>query len=203
MRHQLLSSPIAMSSSSSKSPNLKKNRSNPNPNPPCHHSASATLDLLILLLVLFAGTFLVSSYFSYTLHSLSLVLPSLDYVSLCFSAFLVFLFFASAYCTFRLCYFSRKCGNAGCKGLRRAMEFDLRLQSEECLRLGGKAVVEVDELPWKGGGEGNRDYECLRNELRRMAPVNGRAVLVFQKKCGCPFAKLEGWCVKRGRKNKK
>ncbi|RXH85683.1 hypothetical protein DVH24_009504 [Malus domestica] len=28
--------------------------------------------------------------------------------------------------------------------------------------------------------EGNLDYECLRTELRRMAPTNGRAVLLFQ-----------------------
>lgn len=90
-----------------------------------------------------------------------------------------------------------------CKGLAKAMEFDLRLQSEECLREGGVAVVEVDELPWKGGGEGCKEFECLRNELRKMAPVNGRAVLVFQNKCGCAFAKLEGWSLKRGRKNKK
>lgn len=102
-----------------------------------------------------------------------------------------------------LCFRSRKCGNVGCKGLKKAMEFDLRLQSEECLKSCGKAVKEVDSLPWKGGCEGNKDYECLRSELRKMAPVNGRAVLVFQKKCGCPFAKLEGWSLKRGRKHKK
>ncbi|KAL8100282.1 hypothetical protein AgCh_032507 [Apium graveolens] len=77
-------------------------------------------------------------------------------------------------------------------GLRNALEIDLRLQSEECLREGGKGVKEVDDLPWKGGGEG-KEFECLRNELRKMAPVNGRAVLVFQNKCGCAVAKMEGW----------
>ncbi|KAL8087892.1 hypothetical protein AgCh_037870 [Apium graveolens] len=28
---------------------------------------------------------------------------------------------------------------------------------------------------YKGGGEG-KEFECLRNELRKMAPVNGRGV---------------------------
>jgi len=50
---------------------------------------------------------------------------------------------------------------------------------------------------------GNPDYECLRAELRKMAPVNGRAVLIFRSKCGCPIAKLEGWGPKRSRRHKK
>ncbi|XP_047316298.1 uncharacterized protein At5g19025-like isoform X2 [Impatiens glandulifera] len=78
------------------------------------------------------------------------------------------------------------------------MEFDLQLQTEECLRSGSKAVREIDGLPWKGGNETNPDYECLRAELRKMAPPNGRAVLLFRAKCGCPVAKLEGWGAKRG-----
>lgn len=98
---------------------------------------------------------------------------------------------------------SRKCGKKGCKGLKKAMEFDLQLQTEEILRSGAKGVKEMDELPWKGGSETNPDYECLRTELRKMAPMNGRAVLLFRSKCGCPVAKLEGWGPKRGRRNKK
>ncbi|KAJ8573757.1 hypothetical protein K7X08_010268 [Anisodus acutangulus] len=100
---------------------------------------------------------------------------------------------------------SRKCGKPGCKGLTRAMEFDLQLQGEECLmmRSDNKAVREMNDLPWKGGTENNPDYECLRAELRKMAPPNGRAVLLFRSKCGCPVAKLEGWGAKRGRRHKK
>lgn len=85
------------------------------------------------------------------------------------------------------------------------MEFDLQLQGEDCLKLGkaNKAVKDIDELPWKGGTESNPDYECLRAELRKMAPPNGRAVLLFRAKCGCPIAKLEGWGPKRSRRPKK
>ncbi|KAK9288787.1 hypothetical protein L1049_017251 [Liquidambar formosana] len=82
------------------------------------------------------------------------------------------------------------------------MEFDLQLQTEECLRSGVSKEV-IDRLPWKGGTEGNPDYECLRSELRKMAPPNGRAVLLFRARCGCPVAKLEGWGPKRGRRHKK
>lgn len=82
------------------------------------------------------------------------------------------------------------------------MEFDLQLQTDDCLRSAGADDI-IDRLPWKGGSEGNPDYECLRAELRKMAPPNGRAVLLFRARCGCPVAKLEGWGPKRGRKHKK
>ncbi|XP_031099135.1 uncharacterized protein At5g19025-like [Ipomoea triloba] len=239
MRHQLLSSSIAMapSSSLSLSKPLKKPsnsiRSNPNVNSQncpssaaaagghylCKHSPSATLDLLILILVLFSGAFLISSYFSYIFHSLSLLAPSFSLAALLshlravdvqiqyvlFSFF--FVVFLTAVIAFEICCGnrSRKCGKSGCKGLRKAMEFDLQVQDEECLKVGSesKAVREIDELPWKGGSETNLDYECLRAELRKMAPPNGRAVLLFRAKCGCPIAKLEGWGPKRGRRHKK
>lgn len=81
------------------------------------------------------------------------------------------------------------------------MEFDLQLQTEESVRTGsGK---EIERLPWKGGSESNPDYECLRAELRKMAPINGRAVLLFRSRCGCPVAKLEGRGPKRSRRHKK
>lgn len=212
MRH-LLSSIITMPVSSSPSPKPKKLSANPSFNHNnsllCKHSPSATLDILILILVLFSGAFLVTSYFSYIFKSLSLVLPSILH-SQSFSlrespapyvlGFL--LFFAVLIVVLEICYGnrSRKCDNPGCKGLKKAMEFDLQLQTEECLKSASK---EIDKLPWKGGTEANPDYECLRSELRKMAPPNGRAVLLFRAKCGCPIAKLEGWGPKRSRRNKK
>ncbi|KAK1277410.1 hypothetical protein QJS04_geneDACA003419 [Acorus gramineus] len=140
-----------------------------------HSPSAATLDILILLLVLFSCAFLVLSSLSHIARSLSALLPG------------------------------GRCGRAGCKGLRGAGEFDLRLQTEECLKsMSAEAVQEIEGLPWKGGAEGkNPDYECLRAELRRMAPINGRAVLLFRAPCGCPVAKLEGWAPKRGRRNNK
>ncbi|XP_012456687.1 uncharacterized protein At5g19025 [Gossypium raimondii] len=175
----------------------------------CKHSPSATLDLLILILVLFSGTFLLSSYFSYLFHSLSLLLsPLLSTQSASFSLPFVSyllgctLFFVTTLISIEFCCGSRsrKCEKPGCKGLKKALEFDLQLQTEDCVKNGSK---EIDRLPWKGGSEGNPDYECLRAELRKMAPPNGRAVLLFRARCGCPIAKLEGWGPKRGRRHKK
>ncbi|KAJ0092786.1 hypothetical protein Patl1_25467 [Pistacia atlantica] len=171
----------------------------------CKHSPSATLDLLILILVLFSGTFLISSYFSYIVHSLSLLLsqssphflPSVPYI-LGFLLLFISMVLLLEFCCGRR---SRKCHNPNCKGLKKAMEFDLQLQTDDCVRSG--VADDIDRLPWKGGSESNPDYECLRAELRRMAPANGRAVLLFRARCGCAIAKLEGWGPKRGRKHKK
>ncbi|XP_021752076.1 uncharacterized protein At5g19025-like [Chenopodium quinoa] len=182
-----------------------------------HHSpsATATLDLLILILVLFSGTFLLTSYFSYIFNSLSLLLPPLfiSHSSLLHQFPLIYLLgfllsFALVAVSFEICccggfgfgFRSRKCHNPKCKGLKKALEFDLQLQIEDCLKSGPN---DIDKLPWKGGTESNPDYECLRAELRKMAPPNGRAVLLFRAKCGCPIAKLIGWGPKKGRKHKK
>ncbi|GFP89913.1 uncharacterized protein at5g19025, partial [Phtheirospermum japonicum] len=98
-----------------------------------------------------------------------------------------------------------RCGRNECRGLKKAIEFDLQLQGEDLLRLGErhKMVRDVNELPWKGGGEDNPDYECLQAELRKMAPPNGWTVLLLCLRCGCPILKLEGWGpTKCGRRHK-
>ncbi|KAI3469506.1 hypothetical protein Pfo_026169 [Paulownia fortunei] len=226
MRHHLLSSTITMAPSSSlrktTTPKTPSPHHSNSPNCPslCRHSPSATLDLLIFILVLFSGSFLIISYFSYLFQSLSLILPPFSTIishfryhltsnpqsQLIFFAFFVISFVAFVV-FFEICcgHRSRRCEKKGCKGLKKAMEFDLQLQGEDLLRIGNgnKAVKDVNELPWKGGSEDNPDYECLRAELRKMAPPNGRAVLLFRDKCGCPVSKLEGWGPKRGRRHKK
>ncbi|KAH7573704.1 hypothetical protein JRO89_XS03G0195600 [Xanthoceras sorbifolium] len=157
-----------------------------------------------MILVLFSGTFLISSYFSYIFHSLSLLLSqSSPHFAPPFPYILGFLlFFVAAVLLLEFCCGprSRRCRNPTCKGLKKAMEFDLQLQTDDCVRSG--VADDIDRLPWKGGSEANPDYECLRAELRKMAPPNGRAVLLFRARCGCPVAKLEGWGPKRGRKHK-
>ncbi|KAG0489665.1 hypothetical protein HPP92_006528 [Vanilla planifolia] len=197
-----------------------------NSSPPCDHSPLATFDLLILVLVLFSCTFLIGSTLTYIFRCLSLMLPSTLYAISAASlrddpipyltGFLVFLAASAAtveISCYRSCLWSRRCGNRRCRGLRNAVEFDVQLQTEECIRLisssdasasaASAAWKEIDELPWKGGKQGDSpEYECLRAELRRMAPPNGRAVLLFRARCGCPIAKLEAWGSKRGRRHK-
>ncbi|KAL8524789.1 hypothetical protein ACS0TY_014413 [Phlomoides rotata] len=226
MRHHHLYSiiPMAPSSSLRKPPSPKTPSSHhsnsPNYPPVCRHSPSATLDLLIFILVLFSGAFLIFSCFNYVFQSLSLILPPFSSIvslfhyhltsnpqsQIIFFALLV-ISFVGFLVSFEICcgQRSRRCERKECKGLKKALEFDLQLQGEDLLRNGdgNKAVKDVNELPWKGGSEDNPDYDCLRSELRKMAPPNGRAVLLFHDECGCPVAKIEVWGPKRGRRHKK
>ncbi|XP_038707077.1 uncharacterized protein At5g19025-like [Tripterygium wilfordii] len=128
--------------------------------PLCKHSPSATLDLLILIVVLFSGTFLLSSYFSYLFHSLSLLLSTLPlpYLLVFFAFFFLCLLLLLDFCCGQR---SRRCDRLGCKGLKKALKFDLQLQTEESIR----SAKDIDALPWKGGSESDPDYECIRAEL--------------------------------------
>ncbi|XP_037494613.1 uncharacterized protein At5g19025 isoform X2 [Jatropha curcas] len=165
--HQLLYTMPSPSSSSKPLKLSSYSSSNPNPNPTsssssallCKHSPSATLDILILILVLFSGIFLLTSYFSYIFRSLSILLsnssfhlainvPSISYICGFLALFLFSVLFVEFCCGPR----SRKCDKPGCKGLKKAMEFDLQLQTEDCVKSTG--AKEIDKLPWKGGSEG-------------------------------------------------
>ncbi|CAA6663525.1 unnamed protein product [Spirodela intermedia] len=88
-------------------------------------------------------------------------------------------------------WWSNRCGNPQCKGLKKTLEFDVQLQTEESIKAAGSSPAvgvwrEIDNLPWKGDG-----------------PTQWPAVLLFRARCGCPIAKLEAWGQKRGRRNKK
>ncbi|KAK4803770.1 hypothetical protein SAY86_003587 [Trapa natans] len=220
MLHLLLSMPTPTSSKLVSSTNPHKSP-NPKPNHPsslsshslslssslCKHSPLATLEVLILIVVVFSLTFLVMSFFADILRSVSPLisrptvhlhvdLPVVPY-ALGFLLLLAITFLSvECLCGAR----SRRCHRAGCKGMKKALEFDLQLQTADCLKSGSR---DIDSLPWKGGSETNPDYECLRTELRKMAPPNGRAVLLFRARCGCPTARLVGWAPKNGRRHKK
>ncbi|KAG8085472.1 hypothetical protein GUJ93_ZPchr0010g8301 [Zizania palustris] len=191
----------------------------PSPSACRHTPSSATLDLLILLVVLFSLAFLLASSLAHVSRSLSPLLasPPVASVLACAAAALPYLAAAAALAgaTFLSCrrFPRRRCRNPRCRGLLKALEFDVQLQTEEAVRAGSGSTNggtdatmwrEIEALPWKGGQGGNNpDYECLRAELRRMAPPNGRAVLLFRNRCGCPVAKLEGWGVPKSKRRSK
>lgn len=95
----------------------------------------------------------------------------------------------------------RRCGRPGCLGLRTAAEFDIQLETEETVKKStclAKSVLKkgLFELPL----DHNRDLEA---ELKQMAPLNGRAVLIFRARCGCPVGRMEVPGARKSRKVKK
>ncbi|PPD78623.1 hypothetical protein GOBAR_DD24451 [Gossypium barbadense] len=93
---------------------------------------------------------------------------------------------------------NRKCRNPNCRGLRKAAEFDIQLETEECVKNSNTLVKDgakrgLFELP-------PDHHKELETELKKMAPVNGRAVFVFQARCGCSVGRLEVPGPKKQRK---
>ncbi|KAL3699122.1 hypothetical protein R1sor_017144 [Riccia sorocarpa] len=189
------------------SPNHRSKEHSP---PLCDQSSAAAVDIIILLLVLGACGFLFTPYFKYVAQEAAEVLPvtflilgEVVYqapVAYAAGAIIMFVSLIGAWEFYQ--YKSRRCDNPHCRGLRKAMELDIQLQTEQCIKSGPS--VSVGELPWKEGIEIGQDQKELEAELRRMAPPNGRAVLIFRAPCGCPAAAFEAWgSSKKGRRTKK
>eukprot|EP01018_Ginkgo_biloba_P026409 Gb_24596 [translate_table: standard] len=177
--------------------------------PLCEQSPAATVDIIVLILVLGSCGFLFTPYFKYICFQAAEILPAtflmigevVYQAPVAYGAGAVLIFITVIGAVEIYHYRSRKCDNPRCKGLKKAMEFDIQLQTEECLKSSSKP--NLDELPWKGGIELRPEHKELQTELRRMAPPNGRAVLLFRAPCGCPIAKLEAWGPKRVRRSKR
>lgn len=92
----------------------------------------------------------------------------------------------------------KKCGNRGCKGMRKSAEFDIQLETEDCVKNLSNEVVK------KGLFEVPRDHHReLELELKKIAPINGRAVLILRARCGCSVGRLEVPGPKKPKKTKR
>ncbi|KAJ0100020.1 hypothetical protein Patl1_21896 [Pistacia atlantica] len=190
-------------------PRQKKIHSSPNcsKTPSCEgpRFRSAVVDVVILLAVITACGFLLFPYVKVVIFtSIEVFVPvfylvkeevignPIIYASIGLSVCCV----AIAAWIVILCT-TRKCGNPNCKGLRKAAEFDIQLETEECVKESGGGVKKgLFELP--------RDHHKeLEAELKKMAPPNGRAVLIFRARCGCSVGRLEVPGTKKHKKLKK
>ncbi|KAL0436771.1 UNVERIFIED_CONTAM: hypothetical protein Sradi_0385000 [Sesamum radiatum] len=149
----------------------------------CHRSPMAAIDLIILLLVLASVAFLILPYLKFFFFQL---LPIIH-------GFVLDLILDEPL---------PKCGNPHCKGLRRAVEYDIQLETEKCVKYSPTSDAYGDNnglTPLELG----QDREELEAELKKMAPPNGRTVLIFRAPCGCPAGRLEVWGPKKIRRIKK
>ncbi|XP_042471296.1 uncharacterized protein At5g19025-like [Zingiber officinale] len=181
---------------------------NPLSHPFCEHSAFAAIDLVLLVLVLIALVVLAAPYFKFIFRESYEVLPVAIEVMgevmyqapVAYAAGLVFMFATVVVAWEFFSYHARKCGKPYCKGLRKAVEFDIQLESEEC-------VKSLPRLPKDAFGarplDLGQDHKELEAELKKMAPLNGRTVLTFRSPCGCPLGRMEVWGAKRARRIKK
>ncbi|XP_051227129.1 uncharacterized protein [Lolium perenne] len=180
----------------------------------CENSSmSAAIDALLLLAVLAALGFLIIPQLNLLILSLTTLLhPATPYLSAAAIAGAAATLAAAALCWALLLRHARRCGKPRCRGLRKAVEFDIQLETEECVRGRPSAAARSPAaalLAAAAAGTGARAVDLddahreLEVELRKMAPPNGRSVLVFRAPCGCPKGRMEVWGAKKVRRIKK
>ncbi|KAA8530377.1 hypothetical protein F0562_005086 [Nyssa sinensis] len=175
--------------------------------PACRKSRSAVIDVVILIAVIGACGFLVFPYIKLLSYEIVKIVGTITYVVKqevlqapmiygCLGLSILFAVIAGMAIT--VCTI-RKCGKPGCRGLRKAAEFDIQLETQECVKNSsnlakGGVRKGLFELP--------RDHHReLEAELKKMAPPNGRAVLVFRARCGCSVGRMEVPGPKKARKH--
>ena len=178
--------------------------------PVCDRSRSAVIDVVILIAVIGACGFLLFPYIKLVILGLIEFVAAIHYVvkeevmrnPLIFGSIGISTFCAGIVAWIVILCTTRKCGNPNCKGLRKAAEFDIQLETEECMKNSNGTLVK-DGLK-RGLFELPRDHHReLEAELKKMAPANGRAVLVFRARCGCSVGRLEVPGTKKPKKIKK
>ncbi|XP_022774496.1 uncharacterized protein At5g19025-like isoform X2 [Durio zibethinus] len=201
------------SSSSSRNNFYKKQKVFNSPSclkiPSCERSRSAAIDVLILIAVIAACGFLLFptikcislKLIEFTGAAIYLVKEEIMTAPMIYGSIALGFFGAAIAAWILLLCATRKCGNPNCKGLRKAAEFDIQLETEECVK-NSSTLVKYGVK--KGLFELPRDHHKeLEAELKKMAPVNGRAVLVFRARCGCSVGRMEVPGPKKQRKIKK
>ncbi|KAL3525923.1 hypothetical protein ACH5RR_014295 [Cinchona calisaya] len=194
----------------------KKIISNSNPQnhlniPACEQSPSAVIDVIIMIAVIGACGVLLYPCVKSLMHTSSEFIEEAVYIFKeeifqapmiygCFGLSILFALLALLAITV---YTGRTCGKPGCRGLRKAAEFDIQVETEEdCVKnSSGMTKLGVKKGLFQLPRDHHRELEA---ELKKMAPPNGRAVLVFRARCGCSVGRMEVPGPRKSRKvNKK
>nr|GEU74009.1 ribosomal protein L34e superfamily protein [Tanacetum cinerariifolium] len=166
------------------------------PFPDCEQSRSALIDLLILFAVTSSCGFLMYPYATLLISTAHQVIgpvmfeikqefvssPTI-YVCISLTIFTTLIaLLALTLCT------SKKCGQPGCRGLQKNIEFDIHIEKEDSVKNSKLSSSPVK----KGLFELPKDlHRGLEVELKKIAPVNGRVIMVFRAKCGCAAVRIE------------
>ncbi|KAL4568493.1 hypothetical protein LXL04_024106 [Taraxacum kok-saghyz] len=174
------------------------NQSKKTPISSCEQSRSAFIDLIILIAVISACGVLIYPYVTLLIsETLEIVTPimieienelmSAPAIYICLG---LTIFTTSVAVLAMTLSTSPKCGKPGCRGLTKGTAFDIQIVAEECFKSSNSSSLKnrlktgLFELP--------RDYHReLEAELKKIAPANGRVVLVFRARCGCSVGRME------------
>ncbi|PIN04838.1 hypothetical protein CDL12_22627 [Handroanthus impetiginosus] len=177
--------------------------------PACEQSRYAVIDVIILIVVICACGFLLYPY-AKTLAQKTIELGAevVDATSeeivrapLVFGCLGFSILFAAMALVAIAVYTDNRCEKPGCRGLRKAAEFDIQLETEKSMK---KSTWLAKNALKKGLFELPRDHHReLELELKKMAPPNGKAILVLRASCGCSVGRMEVLGPRKSRKVKK
>ncbi|XP_078444944.1 ribosomal protein L34e superfamily protein [Wolffia australiana] len=171
---------------------------NPLSHPFCDRSPLAVMDIVVLFVVIGALGILILPYFKLIFQEAFEFLPvAFDLIGgfvcgspVIYAVGLLLVLALGIFFWEILELSSRKCSNPYCRGLRNAVEFDIQLEPEECVKhLMPLSNDVIGSCPFELG----KDHKELEAELKKMAPINGRTVLIFRSRCGCPRGRMEVW----------
>ncbi|KAG4925827.1 hypothetical protein JHK87_051367 [Glycine soja] len=189
-----------------------RHRKTPNSlqSPPCRRSRSAVVDVVIFAAVIAAFGFLLFPYaqilasesVKFGILIVNLVKEEVSFTPWIYMFIGVSVTFAALTTWVLVACTIRKCGNPNCKGLRKAATFDIQLETEDCVKNSPSLTKDggVKKGLFKVFCDHHRELEA---ELKKMAPPNGRAVLVLRGRCGCSVGRLEVPGPKKNRKTMK
>lgn len=167
---------------------IHMNQSKKTPILACEQSSSALIDLVILIAVIGSCGFLIYPYVTFLLSETLEILEDL-------SASMIYGFLGLTIVTTLMTFLairlwkSPKCGQPGCRGLQKQVEFEIQIEKEDCVKNSDSNSVRYGK---KGLFEFPKDYHReLEADLKKMAPANGRVVLVFRARCGCSVVRME------------
>lgn len=162
----------------------------------CEESRSALIDVLILFAVTGSCGFLMYPYVAVLISTTHEIIGPVmfeikeEFISsptLYVCIFLTMFTTLMAMLAITLCT-SKKCGQPGCRGLQKNIEFDIHIEKEDCVKNSNLSSSPVK----KGLFELPKDlHRGLEVKLKKIAPVNGRVIMDFRARCGCPAVRIE------------
>ncbi|EPS71425.1 hypothetical protein M569_03337, partial [Genlisea aurea] len=190
-------------------PNIKPKQTNPVDKswktlnlmgiPACEKSGTAAIiDVILLVAVIGSCGFLLFPYAKIlfqqttwlTMEVTEIVVEEIGNAPMIFGCLALSILFAGTALVVVILYADPRCGKSNCRGLKRAAEFDIQIETEDSMKKQNNVIVKASVK--KGLFQLRRGHhKVLEAELKKMAPPNGKAVLIHRAKCGCCIGRME------------
>lgn len=205
-----------MSNSSNLNRKKQRTQSRTTPFAQCATSSvAAGVDAVVMIAALFACAYLFLPYLQLLFRGIKLTFSALVQSANDECAMLVFNVFGISFVVLvvgvlfviivRYALGGKKCNRPNCLGLKDSPKFDFQIETEEMMKnstassFSEPSTSSKDDVLIELSGDHQREIE---GQLRKVAPPNGRILLIFRAKCGCSAGRMVVWGPKKSTKIK-